>query len=598
MKNRLLLAIVALLALFSTSVPSCGFEGDPILDNLYTRNVYPGTSGGYDVGSQDLPYDEGYFQHLYIDGQEVSANVSGNFSGNVTDHGALTGLLDDDHPQYHNNARGDARYYTQALLNAGQLDTRYYTETELDAGQLDTRYYTETQTDTLITNHANLSTGTHGVGTGTVSSVSTANKNIYVDKEAGGSANGTSWTDAFTTIQAAIDSMEDIIIHAYTVYVRDGTKKTGTADENTLNHLVDDASSQFVAGDVGKRVFNITDGTWGVVGSFIDAGDLGIVDEAGAALDLFPAGNEAYVIEPTPYRETVYLNSLPATNPAHLILGSLTIRAEHYWYAACDAQANAGEILDASADFSNVEVGDRVMVLDVNGAGGAGQDYEYGTVDDISQVASHIVRTTLTKTPTTNWKYVITKTEISGSDDGLEAGTARDAIIENKMLHYVTINGFLLTFSDLYALEFEGSKLNAVNGCIFDACDYGIRVRGGASIDVYYLLFETTTMSIVGADLAKAGVFYVVAEGTSTSLFFYRACWSYVRYSFLHNTSKGYRLENGAHGYIRQTTIHNDVTTGLYARQNSTIKDGGSVINNATTPEDPVGTSDNPYIGG
>jgi hypothetical protein len=30
--------------------------------------------------------------------------------GGVTDHGALTGLSDDDHAQYHNNARGDARY--------------------------------------------------------------------------------------------------------------------------------------------------------------------------------------------------------------------------------------------------------------------------------------------------------------------------------------------------------------------------------------------------------------------------------------------------------------------------------------------------------
>ena len=28
----------------------------------------------------------------------------------VTDHGALTGLADDDHSQYHNDARGDARY--------------------------------------------------------------------------------------------------------------------------------------------------------------------------------------------------------------------------------------------------------------------------------------------------------------------------------------------------------------------------------------------------------------------------------------------------------------------------------------------------------
>lgn len=31
-------------------------------------------------------------------------------AGAVTDHGALTGLSDDDHPQYLNNARGDARY--------------------------------------------------------------------------------------------------------------------------------------------------------------------------------------------------------------------------------------------------------------------------------------------------------------------------------------------------------------------------------------------------------------------------------------------------------------------------------------------------------
>jgi hypothetical protein len=51
----------------------------------------------------------------------------------TTDHGELTGLSDDDHTQYHNNTRGDARYYTQAQLNNGQLDSRYYTESETDA---------------------------------------------------------------------------------------------------------------------------------------------------------------------------------------------------------------------------------------------------------------------------------------------------------------------------------------------------------------------------------------------------------------------------------------------------------------------------------
>lgn len=51
----------------------------------------------------------------------------------VTDHSLLTGLAGDDHTQYHNDARGDARYYTETELDAGQLDNRYYTETETDA---------------------------------------------------------------------------------------------------------------------------------------------------------------------------------------------------------------------------------------------------------------------------------------------------------------------------------------------------------------------------------------------------------------------------------------------------------------------------------
>ncbi len=38
--------------------------------------------------------------------------------GDVT-HGSLNGLENDDHPQYHNDARGDARYYTKPQVDAG-----------------------------------------------------------------------------------------------------------------------------------------------------------------------------------------------------------------------------------------------------------------------------------------------------------------------------------------------------------------------------------------------------------------------------------------------------------------------------------------------
>lgn len=43
---------------------------------------------------------------------------SGSGGGGTSDHGALTGLSDDDHSQYHNDARGDVRYYTKPQVDA------------------------------------------------------------------------------------------------------------------------------------------------------------------------------------------------------------------------------------------------------------------------------------------------------------------------------------------------------------------------------------------------------------------------------------------------------------------------------------------------
>ncbi|MCW5699286.1 MAG: hypothetical protein KIT00_05555, partial [Rhodospirillales bacterium] len=45
------------------------------------------------------------------------ASLGGGGGGGATDHGVLSGLGDDDHPQYHSDARGDARYYTKSQLD-------------------------------------------------------------------------------------------------------------------------------------------------------------------------------------------------------------------------------------------------------------------------------------------------------------------------------------------------------------------------------------------------------------------------------------------------------------------------------------------------
>ncbi len=52
---------------------------------------------------------------------------TGTAPGGTIDHGSLAGLADDDHTQYHNNTRGDARYsplgHTHTSLSAVDIGT-------------------------------------------------------------------------------------------------------------------------------------------------------------------------------------------------------------------------------------------------------------------------------------------------------------------------------------------------------------------------------------------------------------------------------------------------------------------------------------------
>ena len=63
----------------------------------------------------------------------------------------------------------------------------------------------------------------------------TADLTIYVDSAATGAGDGTSWTDAFTTIQGAIDSLPAVIMHAITISVRDGTYTENLAFNTVSN---------------------------------------------------------------------------------------------------------------------------------------------------------------------------------------------------------------------------------------------------------------------------------------------------------------------------------------------------------------------------
>lgn len=67
MKKTIKTGITLVIALLVVLL-GCGAPGDPILDNLYTQDVLPGTTSTYSVGSASLPYDEGHFGAIYLDG--------------------------------------------------------------------------------------------------------------------------------------------------------------------------------------------------------------------------------------------------------------------------------------------------------------------------------------------------------------------------------------------------------------------------------------------------------------------------------------------------------------------------------------------------
>lgn len=115
--------------------------------------------------------NEEYIQFNVMGLDAIRNDIDALQAGTVSDHGALTGLSDDDHTQYHNNTRGDARYYTKgqvdSLVTGGSTDhgsligladddhTQYLNNTRGDA-----RYYTKAQVDGFVNQTINAQTGT------------------------------------------------------------------------------------------------------------------------------------------------------------------------------------------------------------------------------------------------------------------------------------------------------------------------------------------------------------------------------------------------------------------------------------------------------
>jgi len=89
-------------------------------------------AGAFLAVEQGTVNGDGTFRCINNTGTDIVNTDALEFKywGATIDHGNLLGLNDDDHSQYHNNTRGDARYYTETELDNGQLDNQYFQESE------------------------------------------------------------------------------------------------------------------------------------------------------------------------------------------------------------------------------------------------------------------------------------------------------------------------------------------------------------------------------------------------------------------------------------------------------------------------------------
>jgi hypothetical protein len=94
-------------------------------------------------------------------GVSITSGAGGGGDG-VSDHGDLTGLSDDDHSQYHNDSRGDARY-PQRSNNLSDLSSVSTARTNLGLGTAATSATGDFESSGAVSTHAALTSGVHGI---------------------------------------------------------------------------------------------------------------------------------------------------------------------------------------------------------------------------------------------------------------------------------------------------------------------------------------------------------------------------------------------------------------------------------------------------
>lgn len=210
----------------------------------------PGVGGGgvTDHGALTGLADDDHTQYLNETRHDLldHTGLPGVGGGGVTDHGALTGLADDDHTQYHTNARHAAVDHTGLMGALTVTGLCSYTHTQGTANATWTVNHNlndypllnildanNNPIDADVTynslNQATLAFAVAVAGTAKCykagANVYYGDLSLYVDAAVGSSGNGSSWADAYKTIAEANNRLGTYAMVAghITVYIKTGT---------------------------------------------------------------------------------------------------------------------------------------------------------------------------------------------------------------------------------------------------------------------------------------------------------------------------------------------------------------------------------------
>ena len=264
---------------------------------------------------------------------------------------------------------------------------------------------------------------------------------------------------------------------------------------------------------------------------------------------------------------------------------SLTIQGEFYAYEACDANAVAGKVVDADADFSDFEVGDRVVCTKYSGTVGSSAivDYFYATITEVGE--GYVQTSEATKIPTTGWRYLINQTvfDLTGESD-------KTILTNYNNLNLIGIDFCKSTGTSGRAVS--NIKIASISMCIFDS-NYNSIITSGGETYVYYSAIvnagnnASLTVTSNFGRLYNSGCIFVggtfissvgFSQGNTSGSIFSKYCGFFrllraisIEHASSNNTANSCYIAStctyGAYGYnITLTNCTNNAATPMYNR--------------------------------